>query len=828
MSQAPQPRLQTVPLSASSFSTETAHFKTKLQRLLALLNQGLIEREAVLKAALLTVLAEENLVLVGPPGTGKSLVARRIAQVLSDDQHGHDYFEYLLTKFSTPEELFGPLSISELKADRFKRNTHGYLPTVNVAFLDEIFKASSSILNALLTILNERVYHNGAQAQAVPLQALIAASNELPTEDEALGALYDRFLVRIFVDYVSENRFALLFNDTTEPEFSPEDRLTRQEIDRLRQAAKTVTIPNEIAQAIQSIWQQHKQAFQEDARESLSDRRLKKIIKLLRVSAASNGRREVDLSDVLLLKDCLWNHPDNAVKVREIITSTLKGLSRLVPVEKEKNIPVYEVDSNGETPLQMAETSNLAPVLLKQYVPYIGRSNAEVVDLFVKIGNPVTKGDSLIMLEINQENMEVVAAYSGIVKDVKVGVGDKVNEGDVIIILESNESYLSSITKKLPAKIGTVVKGFMGSGTEADPLLISSVEDFMDLARADVGQKGYHFRQTADLDFSNIEPWPEFDFKGHYEGGGFKIIARPGTAIINNLCDSSTVKKVQLKNGSLANTVSSSEIHACNVDHYRLIKFEANNSYFTSCSAGAMAGDANDCHFKNCQVTKALVKSDYEPRVYSSFFGMGMMVKESQEKESRGHAVNCKIVDCEVVLYSSNTGGGIADYLLNTTVEKSIVSGQNDRDDGYVFAGLVLSCAEKSVIKCCALGLLSIRNKAGFDARIVKEMSADCQLDKNISIQGNRVKNSGEETFNGKEGKTISAVQWTQRYFELTLGWDFEQVWQWDQQNNVPTLRQVGVTAAVLKTTTTEQTPKQDGEKMVDLLALQLKDNLWI
>lgn len=316
--------------------------RNKLQSLQSNLNQGLIARESTIKLALLTLLAGENILLVGPPGTGKSYIARRMADSLAGDEQGNDYFEYLLTKFSTPEEIFGPLSISELKQDRFKRNTAGYLPTVKTAFLDEIFKSSSSILNSLLTILNERVYHNGAEVQPVPLRALIAASNELPTEQSELSALYDRFLVRVFVDYVPEQSRQHFFSPFESFHMQPELCITDVELAQIAKAAAQVEIPEEISQAIQQIWIKHKEAFKEDRRESLSDRRLVKVIQLLRVSAVTNGRTKMNLSDVMLLKDCLWSHQDNAEQILDIINQELQEIALTI---NKKN----KVDNKGKS-----------------------------------------------------------------------------------------------------------------------------------------------------------------------------------------------------------------------------------------------------------------------------------------------------------------------------------------------------------------------------------------------------------------------------------------------------------------------------------------------
>ena len=167
--------------------------KERINKIISSLSDDLQEREDVISIALLGSLIEESIFLYGPPGTGKSLIARRISNTF----HNQKYFEYLMQKFSTPDEIFGQVSISELKKDNYKRLTEGFLPTATFAFLDEIWKSSPAILNTLLTILNERTFKNGNTIENCPLKIIISASNEVPPKNQGLEALYDRFLLRI-------------------------------------------------------------------------------------------------------------------------------------------------------------------------------------------------------------------------------------------------------------------------------------------------------------------------------------------------------------------------------------------------------------------------------------------------------------------------------------------------------------------------------------------------------------------------------------------------------------------------------------------------------
>ena len=231
------------------------------------------------------------------------------------------YFERLLTRFSVPEELFGPLSLRALEQDQYVRQIKGYLPDANVAFLDEVFKTNSAVLNSLLTILNERLFDNGSERLPVPLLCLVGASNELP-ESEELDALYDRFLFRHAVSQVSEAGLSDLLQIASH---APTGRaaltsaaleLNAEAMAAVRERAYAeVALPAEIIDLLGEL----RTYLQQDCEPPVyvSDRRLVKAVAMLRVSAYTCGRRAVNEFDVLLLEHVLWQRPEEAERIRD-------------------------------------------------------------------------------------------------------------------------------------------------------------------------------------------------------------------------------------------------------------------------------------------------------------------------------------------------------------------------------------------------------------------------------------------------------------------------------------------------------------------------------
>lgn len=225
----------------------------QIKSLLKIISEGIYEKQHILAMSLLCAVAGESIFLLGPPGTAKSLVARRLKQIFREGKS----FEYLMSRFSTPDEIFGPVSISLLKnEDRYERVVDGFLPTADVVFLDEIWKAGPSIQNALLTAINERIFQNGRNTLNLPMKALIAASNELPAEDEGLEALWDRFLVRMVSNCIKSESmfFKMIRQKPTKTVEVPFDLQLTEEIYHEWQAKiDEVTIPDDICNVVSYI-----------------------------------------------------------------------------------------------------------------------------------------------------------------------------------------------------------------------------------------------------------------------------------------------------------------------------------------------------------------------------------------------------------------------------------------------------------------------------------------------------------------------------------------------------------------------------------------------
>ena len=317
------------------------------------MNRGIYEKETEISLSLLAALAGESIILLGPPGVAKSMVARQLKTAFRDAQS----FEYLMSRFSTPDEIFGPVSIQKLKtSDTYERAVEGYLPTADVVFLDEIWKAGPAIQNTLLTVINEKIFRNGNREMHLPLKLLVAASNELPAKGEGLEALWDRFVIRIESRPIKlEKNFRAMLLDSHADFLGPTDftdstdfsgftgglghadfadnadfsdlKITSEEYAEWAEKICKIGVKEEVLDAISAIRKSLRAVNVDEAAERrniyVSDRRWKNIVRLLRTSAFMQDREEVDICDLLPIYHCLWQEPEERDAIRNIVIRAL-------------------------------------------------------------------------------------------------------------------------------------------------------------------------------------------------------------------------------------------------------------------------------------------------------------------------------------------------------------------------------------------------------------------------------------------------------------------------------------------------------------------------
>lgn len=300
------------------------NLKERTTKIIETLNEGIHERDETIAVSFLAALSDQNIFLFGPPGTAKSLIARRLSHAFETSS----YFEYLMHRFSTPEDVFGPVSITELKKDKFLRKTEGFLPRADFAFLDEIWKSSPAILNTLLTIINEKLFRNGTEVESAPLKALIAASNETPPPGQGLEALYDRFLVRLDVSPMEEKEnFELLLNaQPTRAKLELPDGLAikHEEWEQWCKDIHAIKLSQETLNVIHDI----RLTFEEKGEELdvyVSDRRWQKAAIFLKAAAFFCERKETNLADTLLLRHCLWTTKENRAEVVKVVENAVRN-----------------------------------------------------------------------------------------------------------------------------------------------------------------------------------------------------------------------------------------------------------------------------------------------------------------------------------------------------------------------------------------------------------------------------------------------------------------------------------------------------------------------
>jgi len=338
------------PTTPRSFAVDVARASAAFQELARQMGAQFLDKQEIIRLMTVSAIAGEHMVIVGPPGTAKSAMIDMFSKLIDAR-----YFEYLLTRFTEPNELFGPVDIAAFREGRYTRRLENMLPTAEIVFLDEIFKSNSAILNALLHVINERKFQNGPEIVPVPLISLYAASNEVPNDDN-LAAMFDRFLVRVLSDNLDSYHFHELMKKgislelrkmtgrlIVQPGEAPRGELRPVISSRDLRAIQTnfdkfMVFPEEFLTKYKGlVFQIRSEGI------SVSDRRAVKLLKLFAASAVFDGRTRVHDGDFFILRH-IWNNLDQVELLEEIVNPVVDAYYREHPDERRFIGPSASLD----------------------------------------------------------------------------------------------------------------------------------------------------------------------------------------------------------------------------------------------------------------------------------------------------------------------------------------------------------------------------------------------------------------------------------------------------------------------------------------------------
>ena len=373
-----------------------------IQNFRVALNNACLERTDIIDGLLASIISKQNAFLLGAPGTGKSDLVRKITHGIA----GANYFGYLLSPTSDPSELFGPVKITKLMEDEYSRDTEGYLPSAHIAFLDELFRGNSAVLNSLLTILNERQYHNGKTTIQTPLQSIVAATNSWP-EEESLQAFSDRFLFRPTVNFLRKpaNRTVLdqwSLGIQQRPEVGV--HLTLQDLFMMQTEAAKLPVSPDFLEKFSGIWD-----HLATRNITVSDRRRVQILRFLQAYALVQG------DDTLLPEHChntlehiAYTTPEDQEVIKEVVEQEVPSADRTLSVAKRAASAIMS-EYQGAVNKQRAQGASLAG--LNEMVVKLSTKLKEMQALEAKVTEILEGGTGMrVGLSARERGMKLITS----------------------------------------------------------------------------------------------------------------------------------------------------------------------------------------------------------------------------------------------------------------------------------------------------------------------------------------------------------------------------------------------------------------------------------